>query len=86
MADHNSCAGHTVHNTKMLPSPVPSPCIDVCRMNPDTGWCDGCLRTRDEIAAWSRMDDALKRNVWILLEERRRTLPAPPRVPAAPPP
>jgi predicted Fe-S protein YdhL (DUF1289 family) len=55
-------------------------------MNPDTGWCDGCLRTRDEIAGWSRMDDAGKRVLWALLDERRRTLPPPPRVPPAPPP
>ena len=55
-------------------------------MNQDTGWCDGCLRTRDEIAAWSAMDDVYKRNVWALLDERRRLLPPAPQVPAAPPP
>jgi predicted Fe-S protein YdhL (DUF1289 family)/8-oxo-dGTP pyrophosphatase MutT (NUDIX family) len=37
-----------------------SPCIGVCRMRGD-GVCDGCLRTLDEIAAWSQMgDDARK--------------------------
>ena len=24
---------------------VPSPCNNVCRMNPDTGECEGCYRT-----------------------------------------
>ena len=38
-------------------TPVPSPCITVCRMDARTGWCEGCLRTIDEIAAWSAMDD-----------------------------
>ncbi len=43
---------------------VPSPCISVCRMNADSGLCEGCLRTIDEIAGWSRMDDAAKRRIW----------------------
>ncbi len=51
---------------------VPSPCQSVCRMEPDTGWCEGCLRTLDEITAWSRMDDAGKRAVW---HEITRRLP-----------
>ncbi|MFO1363726.1 MAG: DUF1289 domain-containing protein [Burkholderiales bacterium] len=32
---------------------VPSPCINVCRMNDATGLCEGCFRTLDEIAGWS---------------------------------
>jgi hypothetical protein len=40
-------------------------------MSPRTGQCEGCLRTLDEIAAWSRMDDDEKRAVWRLLDERR---------------
>ena len=54
---------------------VPSPCINVCRMNPATGWCDGCLRTIDEIASWSSLDDEARRAVWALLPQRRATLP-----------
>jgi len=50
---------------------VPSPCINVCRMDPATGWCEGCLRTIDEIAAWGTMSDDDKRAVWQLLEQRR---------------
>ena len=55
---------------------IPSPCINVCRMDPATGWCEGCLRTLDEIAAWSALDDAAKRAVWKLLPARRETLAA----------
>ena len=51
-------------------TPVPSPCINVCKMSPVTGLCEGCLRTIDEIVAWSRADDAYKRAVWA--EIRRR--------------
>ena len=50
---------------------VPSPCTSVCRMDAATGWCLGCLRTIDEIIAWSTLDDAGKRDVWRVLDDRR---------------
>ena len=50
---------------------VPSPCINVCRMDASSGWCEGCLRTIDEIAGWSLYDDDEKRAVWDALEARR---------------
>lgn len=53
-----------------LPSPVPSPCVSLCKMNRDSGLCEGCLRTLDEIIAWSRADDDFKRAVWAQLPER----------------
>jgi uncharacterized protein len=37
--------------------PVLTPCIGVCTLDPD-GFCDGCLRSGDEIAGWLSMDDA----------------------------
>jgi uncharacterized protein len=49
---------------------VASPCVSVCRMNPQTELCEGCFRTLDEIAAWSRMADPGKREVWRLIEQR----------------
>lgn len=49
---------------------VPSPCISVCRMDAASGLCEGCLRTLDEIAAWSAMGDADKRAVWARIEQR----------------
>ncbi|WP_246312072.1 DUF1289 domain-containing protein [Pseudaquabacterium terrae] len=41
-------------------------------MNAGTGWCEGCLRTIDEIAAWGALNDQLKREVLALLPKRRR--------------
>jgi len=52
-------------------SPVPSPCINVCRMNPRTGLCEGCLRTIDEIAQWSSATDEAKRLIWAETSRRR---------------
>jgi len=49
---------------------VPSPCISVCRMNPDDGLCLGCLRDIDEIIAWGRMDEDNKRGVWRAIVSR----------------
>jgi predicted Fe-S protein YdhL (DUF1289 family) len=54
--------------------PVPSPCINVCRMSPATGLCEGCLRTIDEIAAWSTLSDEGKHAVWDAIEQRRGEL------------
>jgi predicted Fe-S protein YdhL (DUF1289 family) len=51
---------------------VGSPCIDVCRMNPSTGFCDGCFRTIDEIAGWSSFDAAGKRDVLAQVEARSK--------------
>ncbi|MCR5865563.1 DUF1289 domain-containing protein [Aquincola sp. J276] len=53
---------------------VASPCINVCQMHASTGWCIGCGRTLDEIAAWSRLDDGGKRAVWTLLPPRMARL------------
>jgi predicted Fe-S protein YdhL (DUF1289 family) len=55
----------------MSGAPVPSPCTQVCTMDAGTGLCTGCLRTIDEIANWSRLDDAGKRRVWERLASRR---------------
>lgn len=50
---------------------VASPCINVCTIDPGTGWCAGCARTIDEIALWSALDDADKRAVLEELPGRR---------------
>jgi predicted Fe-S protein YdhL (DUF1289 family) len=50
---------------------VPSPCIGVCALDPRSGWCEGCLRTIDEIAAWGALDAAGKREVCGRLPARR---------------
>ena len=56
---------------------VASPCTSVCRMNERSGWCEGCLRTIDEIIQWSSLDDAAKRRVWRLLAQRREVVDGP---------
>ena len=50
---------------------VASPCISLCQMHQATGWCQGCLRTLDEIAAWGGLDDGGRRQVLQQLRARR---------------
>ena len=57
--------------TSFMTTPVPSPCTSVCKMNPSTGWCEGCLRTIDEIASWAALSDTDKLMIWDRLAERR---------------
>lgn len=52
-------------------SDVASPCVGICRMDAASGHCEGCLRTLDEIAAWSVLADADKRALWVELGRRR---------------
>ena len=56
-------------------TPVPSPCINVCRMVPETGLCEGCLRTIDEIVAWGSAGDDYKRAVWADIRRREAQIP-----------
>ena len=53
------------------PDEVASPCISVCEMDAASGYCIGCLRTIDEIAAWSVLDAEAKRAVLAALASRR---------------
>jgi len=57
-----------------LTAPVASPCISVCRLDADTGFCVGCLRTIDEIAAWGALDDDARRDVLAAVARRRAQL------------
>jgi len=47
-----------------------SPCRKICMIHPDTGLCIGCLRTRDEIAAWPRLSPTDRRALMAELPDR----------------
>ncbi len=49
---------------------IESPCIRICVVHPATRLCTGCLRSIDEIGAWSRMTPEARRNVMEALPER----------------
>jgi predicted Fe-S protein YdhL (DUF1289 family) len=54
---------------------VASPCINVCQMDQASGLCQGCFRTLDEIALWSRLDDRQRRDVLAAVACRREHRP-----------
>jgi len=54
--------------------PVPSPCINICQVDTERGWCTGCLRTLEEIANWAQSSDDVKRVVLERLTARRRAI------------
>ena len=53
---------------------APSPCINICKMNPQTGLCEGCFRTIEEIAQWSTATEEMKRRVWGEIKRRQDEL------------
>jgi uncharacterized protein len=53
-------------------SEIPSPCIGVCRLDPVSGLCAGCMRTLAEIAAWPAAGDAERLAIVQHLRARRR--------------
>ena len=54
---------------------VPSPCIDLCRMDAASGLCEGCLRTLDEVAGWAAATDEAKRLILAAIVQRRAASP-----------
>ncbi|GJE42475.1 DUF1289 domain-containing protein [Methylobacterium soli] len=53
------------------PRPKPSsPCTKVCVLDAATGLCEGCGRTRDEIALWGSLSEAQRRSIMAGLEAR----------------
>jgi len=53
------------------PDIVASPCVNLCRLDQKTGCCEGCLRTLDEIAAWSAASSDQRRAILRAVEQRR---------------
>jgi uncharacterized protein len=51
---------------------IASPCINVCKMDEQTGLCSGCLRTIDEIARWSSIDDSRRLGILAAVAIRRQ--------------
>lgn len=58
---------------------IESPCILVCSIDMDTGFCHGCGRTRDEIGAWTLYSPGERRAVMDALPARLETIEKKPR-------
>jgi uncharacterized protein len=49
---------------------VPSPCVSICVINPNSGLCEGCLRNLEEVAGWGQMPSVQQREVWQRIHKR----------------
>ena len=49
-----------------------SPCVGICELDLESDLCVGCLRTSQEIAIWSQIDN--KKAMQIMEETKNRTL------------
>jgi uncharacterized protein len=57
-----------------LPSGIETPCVKICVIEPETGFCIGCGRTRGEIAGWIEMTPDDRHTVMESLPDRVSTL------------
>jgi uncharacterized protein len=59
----------------MNPFPdIETPCVKICVMEPETGFCIGCGRTRMEIGGWLGMQPQERRVIMNALPERVSTM------------
>lgn len=49
---------------------IESPCVKICVIHPESRLCTGCLRSIDEIGAWSRMTPEARSEVMAELPSR----------------
>lgn len=50
---------------------IASPCVGVCTVDSDN-LCEGCFRTLDEIAGWSKMDNDEKKQILVSSWQRAK--------------
>ena len=53
---------------------IETPCIKVCVVDPETGFCIGCGRTRGEIGSWLGFSPNQRLAIMVSLGERTATL------------
>lgn len=64
-----------LHSMNALPlAEIETPCIKICVVDPDSGFCIGCGRTRLEIASWLGYGAHERRDIMAALPERVATL------------
>ncbi|MCF6445400.1 DUF1289 domain-containing protein [Nereida sp. MMG025] len=53
---------------------IESPCVKICVIHPETRLCTGCLRSIDEIGAWSQMSAEARSAIMAELPSRGAVL------------
>ena len=55
----------------MTETPIKTPCVKVCFVDPKEGLCVGCFRTMEELGRWTRYSDAEREDILAALPGRR---------------
>lgn len=55
-------------------APIRSPCVKLCVIEPDSGFCIGCGRSRGEIAGWVQYTAAQRDAIMLELPDRLANL------------
>jgi predicted Fe-S protein YdhL (DUF1289 family) len=59
------------HSAVMSKKKHQSPCIDVCKMDKTSGFCKGCLRTKQEIKDWKELTKSERRGILVTIALRK---------------
>ncbi|MBI75148.1 MAG: DUF1289 domain-containing protein [Oceanicaulis sp.] len=51
-------------------TPIRTPCVKVCFVDPETGVCLGCFRTMEELGRWTRYSNEERDAIMQALPER----------------
>jgi predicted Fe-S protein YdhL (DUF1289 family) len=54
-----------------MTTPVKTPCVKVCFVDPREGICVGCFRNMEELGRWTRYSDAEREAIMQALPDRR---------------
>jgi hypothetical protein len=54
-----------------LPTAIATPCVQICVIDGESGFCLGCQRTLVEVASWARLSDAERAEIMAGLPARR---------------
>jgi predicted Fe-S protein YdhL (DUF1289 family) len=60
-------------------SPASTPCIRVCLIDAETGLCEGCGRTVEEVSRWFSLTEQERLRIMAELPERMRKASMPER-------
>ncbi len=55
-----------------MKSPIATPCVQHCKLDPTESFCLGCWRTLGEVAGWGSLTPAQREAVMAELPARRR--------------
>ncbi|MDG1418544.1 MAG: DUF1289 domain-containing protein [Maricaulis sp.] len=53
-------------------TPIKTPCVQVCFVDPKVGLCVGCFRNMEELARWTKYSDAERDAVTNALPAREK--------------